>query len=747
MKPRHYWKWLFGAAAVCAAHGAGAGTISPELAREMARHSADERIPVIIELGERVNLLSYQVKDRRKRDTGLMRALREKSALTAPRLHALLAQNGATAPKALWINNAIAVSVPVRALAAIARHPSVSRVQHDAVITFAAPAARTAGVAAAAAWNFEAIHVPAVWSLGALGAGIVVANMDTGVDLAHPDLQGSWRGGSNSWFDPNHQHPSPYDANGHGTQTMGLIVGGSSSGAPIGIAPQARWVAAKIFNDAGQATLSNIHLAFQWLLDPDGDPTTVDAPDVVNASWGLAGGALGACNMEFNNDIQALGAAGIVVVFAAGNDGPVAASGASPAANPAAFSAGAVDASLAVLSQSSRGPSGCDGAIFPKIVAPGQNVVSSDLSFGGLPLYATVSGTSFAAPHVTGAMALLASAFPAATVTQLKNAVTDSAADIGPRGADNDSGYGVLDTLAAHHVLANGNGGTNTPVITSLPATDAMENQQYRYQVSATDADGGMLRFALAAGPAGMAIDGTTGLLSWIPAHAQVGANAVTVSVTDPTARVATQSWSILVAPVNSAPVGAADSYSTSAGRALDVAAPGVLANDHDAEGNAMAAQLASGPAHGALTLAANGAFKFVPAAGYAGTDSFTYRPVDGQLAGNAVVATITVLAPPPPPPTARNDSFSAPVYRKSPYAARRLAVLANDSAGSGSIVPSTLVLTSAPNKGGRAVVNADGSVSYTPALRYNGVESFGYKFKNSSNAWSNVATVSVSVN
>ncbi len=59
-------------------------------------------------------------------------------------------------------------------------------------------------------------------------------------------------------------------------------------------------MAAKIFNDAGQATLSNIHLAFQWLLDPDGDPATVDAPDVVNASWGLTGGALGACNMEFD---------------------------------------------------------------------------------------------------------------------------------------------------------------------------------------------------------------------------------------------------------------------------------------------------------------------------------------------------------------------------------------------------------------------------------------------------------------
>lgn len=747
MQARHYLNLLLGAVTACAGGLCAAGTISPALAQEIARHAPDDRIAVIIRMTERVNVLPFQLKDRRKRHNGLLRALREKSALTAPRLNGLLDQSGAGARKMLWINNAIAVTVPVRAIAALARHGAVDRVEYDAVVTFATPAKTAASTSAAGTpWNLNAIHVPEVWSLGALGAGIVVANMDTGVDLDHPDLQSSWRGGSNSWYDPNQQHPSPYDANGHGTQTMGLIVGGAASGTPIGVAPQAKWVAAKIFNDAGQATLSNIHLAFQWLLDPDGDPATLDAPDVVNASWGLAGGALGACNMEFNDDIQALGTAGIVVIFAAGNDGPVAASGASPATNPAAFAVGALDPSLAVLSQSSRGPSSCDGAVFPKVTAPGQNVVSSDLSFGGLPLYASVTGTSFAAPHVSGAMALLASAFPAASVTQLKNAVMDSAADIDLAGADNNSGYGVLDTLAAHHLLANGNGGQNTPVITSLPVTDAAENQQYRYQLSATDADGGALRFALASGPSGMTLDAVTGLLSWTPAHAQTGANAVTVSVTDPTGRTATQSWSILVASVNSAPVAAADSYGIAAGSALQVAAPGVLANDQDAQGDVMVAQLAGGPAHGVLTLAAAGSFSYVPTAGYAGVDSFTYRASDGKLAGNLATVTITVAAPPPTPPVARNDSFSATVYRTSPYTARRLAVLANDSAGTGAIVASSVLLASSPNKGGRVTVNSDGTLSYTPALRYSGVESFSYKFRNSSNLWSNTATVSVSV-
>jgi serine protease AprX len=745
MKLHRFCRLALGAVALGASGLAGAGTVSPSLAREMARHAPGDRIPVIIQFADRVAIQAFELKDRRRRDTALLRALKAKSALSLPRLDALLAQHGADRRKILWVNNAIAVTLPVRAIDALARQGAVDRIEYDAVVTLSAPVASAS--ASGAGWNIEAIQAPAVWSLGALGAGVVVANMDTGVDLDHPDLQGAWRGGANSWFDPNGQHFAPYDANGHGTQTMGLIVGGTASGAPIGIAPQAKWIAAKIFNDAGEATLSNIHLAFQWLLDPDGDPATVDAPDVVNASWGLTGGALGACNMEFNEDIQVLATAGIAVVFAAGNDGPLPASAASPGANPAGFAVGALDPTLALWSQSSRGPSGCDGSVFPKLVAPGQNVISSDLSFGGLPLFATVSGTSFAAPHVSGAMALLASAFPAATVTQLKNALVDSAADMDAAGPDNNTGFGLLNTLAAHHLLASGNGGLNTPVITSLPATDAFENQLYRYQMSASDADGGVLRFALAAGPAGMSIDAVTGLLSWIPAHAQLGANAVTLSVTDPTARSATQTYSILAAPVNSAPLAAADSYSTGAGVVLNVPAPGVLANDQDAEGDPLAAQLASGPAHGALTLASDGSFKFAPAAGYAGSDSFSYRASDGKLASNIASVTIQVAAPPPPAaPVARNDSFSAPVYRSTPYAAQRLAVLANDSAGAYPIVASSVTLASVPNKGGRVTVNSDGTLSYRPALRYSGVETFGYKVKDSKNAWSNVATVAVTV-
>ena len=112
-----------------------------------------------------------------------------------------------------------------------------------------------------------------------------------------------------------------------------------------------------------------------------------------------------------------------------------------PGQQSAGFSAGAVDATLAIASFSSRGPSACDGTVYPKLVAPGVNINTADLSFGGLPLYAVVSGTSFAAPHAAGAMALLAGAFPGASVGQLEAALTGSARDLGVAGEDNSYGY------------------------------------------------------------------------------------------------------------------------------------------------------------------------------------------------------------------------------------------------------------------------------------------------------------------
>ena len=113
---------------------------------------------------------------------------------------------------------------------------------------------------------------------GFTGKGVTVAVVDTGVDLMHPDLAGSFRGGAGDWFDVHGEQPRPGDRHGHGSQITGLVTGTGASGQTLGVAPQAKWIAARIYNDRNVGRLSQLHRIMGWLLDPDGKPGTADAP-------------------------------------------------------------------------------------------------------------------------------------------------------------------------------------------------------------------------------------------------------------------------------------------------------------------------------------------------------------------------------------------------------------------------------------------------------------------------------------
>ncbi len=436
--------------------------IAPELQVQLASLQPGQMITVIVTLKDQFRPEPGALQNLPNRQKVLIEALQAHSHNSQQAISAALgaaqAQGRVGGVIPFWVFNGLSITATGDVIQELANRADVVNITPDSTDIIPAGTMNLS----VPAGNLSAIHAPALWDLGYYGQGVVVANMDTGVDLSHPELGPRWRGGSDSWYDPYNQHPTtPTDLSGHGTWTMGVMVAADGSGTTLGVAPQAQWIAVKIFNDSGSATATAIHLGFQWLIDPDGNPATADAPQVVNNSWSY--GTPG-CNLEFQNDLQSLRLVGILPVFAAGNYGPNSSSSVSPANYPQALAVGAVDNSGVLQSFSSRGPSTCGetSSIYPELVAPGANITTTDL-YG---LYAQENGTSISAPHASGVLALLLNAFPGISTESQAAALMNTAADLGPSGPDNDFGYGMLDALAAYNWLAAGNRVTPTPVPT-----------------------------------------------------------------------------------------------------------------------------------------------------------------------------------------------------------------------------------------------------------------------------------------
>jgi hypothetical protein len=296
-------------------------------------------------------------------------------------------------------------------------------------------------------------------------------------------------------------------------------------------------------------------------------------------------------------------------------------------------------------------------------------------------------------------------------------------------------------------------GGGSAPVFTSIPVTTATQNVPYSYTLTASDADGGVLSYSLVTRPAGMNIDGISGLITWTPGSAQVGTQAVMARVTDPTGLFATQPFSIVVADANDPPVANNNAYSLIQGGILNVAAPGVLANDSDPDaGDTLTAVNFSAASNGTLTPNASGDGGFSFTAATTGTKTFTYQARDSSGA-TSNVATVSIAVNANRAPVALDDTYSAPVRRSTPpYVARILTVLANDSDPDTAVDPTNIInpasvtITTAPNKGGTVAVNPDGTLSYTPRLNFRGTEVFKYRVRDNLNAQSNAATVRVNL-
>lgn len=315
-----------------------------------------------------------------------------------------------------------------------------------------------------------AINAPAMWALGYTGRSRLAYNYDTGVWPSHPAFSDRFFANfypmSQSWFGYFNQNPNG-SVSDHGTHTLGTIAGlDTANNDTIGVAFGAYWIANDFVTStvAGLPPLVNMIAAFQWALNPDGDiSTSEDIPDVINNSWRWYDiGDTVHCGGFIVNLMNSIEAAGIANVFSGGNFGPSNTSISSPqrinTSNVNTFSVGSIDANQSspfpISSFSSRGPTQCPGSgslsIHPEVVAPGQNVRSA----WGQNSYNSISGTSMAAPHVSGAVLLLKEAFPNLSGDELLMALYSSATDMGSSGEDNTFGNGLIDVYAAYQLLA-----------------------------------------------------------------------------------------------------------------------------------------------------------------------------------------------------------------------------------------------------------------------------------------------------
>ena len=371
--------------------------------------------------------------------------------------------------KTFWITNSISLFATKDEIKKIASRNDVEAIHENYPITLIDPVfvEKSSDNQAEKERCFSVIGVREAWSKGLNGQGRLVCNFDTGVDGDHPALFSNWRGNNGGpvsacWFDP-YGSDFPKDKKGHGTHTMGVMVGISEDDT-LGVAFGAQWISAAVIDQGAglSQTISDILSAFEWAIDPDGNPETIaDVPDVINNSWGIPPGCKPACDETFWTAIDNVENAGIVVIFAAGNEGPDPASLRTPADRVTSplncFSVGAIDANSAgfpVASFSSRGPSGCDGQTKkPEVCAPGVKILSCYPD----NQYRLMSGTSMAAPFVAGAVAILRQYNPDATVDEIKGALLESASDLGPPGEDNSYGGGLINIKKALELLPKPN--------------------------------------------------------------------------------------------------------------------------------------------------------------------------------------------------------------------------------------------------------------------------------------------------
>jgi subtilisin family serine protease len=401
--------------------------VAPALAHELDQ---GRRTDILLLLSAQADLTGAEgIVPKSERVRFVVTRLREAAARSQGPLVGELESRGIW-HRPFWVVNALLVRGDAATARYLAGRPEVASLLPNPRVRFAPPAQdgeANLGRTLDTEWNVAKVRAPEAWVLGITGRGAVIGGQDTGYQWDHPALKRRYRGWdgasvshSRNWHDAIHDvgggicgsdSPSPCDDYGHGTHTMGTMVGDQGG---IGVAPEAVWIGCRNM-DRGVGTPATYAECFQWFLaptDPEGnDPDPAWAPDVINNSWSCPPSE-GCTDPSILETVVAnVRAAGILVVSSAGNEGSACATVTDPPAiYDASLSVGATTADDRIAAFSSRGPVEVDGSfrLKPDVAAPGA-VIRSAVPTNG---YSSMSGTSMAAPHVAGLAALLISADP-----------------------------------------------------------------------------------------------------------------------------------------------------------------------------------------------------------------------------------------------------------------------------------------------------------------------------------------------
>lgn len=416
-----------------------------------------------------------------ERAYALITALQAKASATQPAMLSWLSSSPHVNKESIrpfWITNVIFFEARREAIAALSRDPAVERLdinweimipdnEEEAVESEALQNSRERGLAA--------IGATEMWAMGYTGHGRKALIVDSGHDIFHPAVHNNFAWHylpmDEAWANPG----EPYACGDHGVHVGGTVVGlDRLLRDTIGVAYDALWLGSSHSSCGAPGSALNYVSIYQWAMNPDGDPSTIDdMPDAINNSWSANYPTINDCFDPVHISItDAAMAAGIAIIFSASNEGPAPMTIGDPPMNNwdtvRMFAVGWLDGNnpnFPIAAGSSRGPTVCGGEgsllIKPEVSAPGNNVRSS-LAGGG---YGSLSGTSMATPHVTGATVLLKEAFPYLPGEELMKALYYSAIDLGVPGEDNDYGMGIINLPAAFNYLASRGNEPAPPVV------------------------------------------------------------------------------------------------------------------------------------------------------------------------------------------------------------------------------------------------------------------------------------------